>query len=526
MKIQETRSFPAAMICFITRRVFPIATVFMLAHAASHVAAAAPGADAAPHKPDVLVILTDQWSPRFVSWDNPQVRTPNLDRIAGEGMIFDACYTTSPVCMPARVSLITGLFPHNGGHGLWGNATAYYPAPESAPMFRDIQAAGYTTAQIGKTHWVSGTEWKQEFKNIDEYFHALGLDEVADIAGPVDSPKEHNPYAQHLRQIGLLDAVAADLKKRYLEWEFEPRASLVKPEDYHDSFVTTLATDYIRKQPKDKPMCLVVSLHSPHPPLDPPGEFATMYDPGQLTLPGNVPDKYLREGRVLDHAETKKILASYLGKISLADHCIGRLIDAMKARGTWDEAFVAFTADHGEMMGSHGALTKGRFYEESARVPLVMRWPGHVQKGRTQALAQMMDVYPTAVEVAQGTLSSGRFAKSLLPVATGQKKSVRPLAVSEIGNAAPLRIMARGPRYKYWAEESKEFLFDIENDPLEMHDLASVPEHAATLNRMREELLVFLRSSQVNYAEGYKNKVQRMREAEGAAKKKKEKEKP
>jgi arylsulfatase A-like enzyme len=69
----------------------------------------------------VLVILTDQWSPRYLSWDNPQVRTPNLDRIAGEDMVFDACYTTLPVCMPARISLITGLYPYNGGHSVWGN---------------------------------------------------------------------------------------------------------------------------------------------------------------------------------------------------------------------------------------------------------------------------------------------------------------------------------------------------------------------------------------------------------------------
>ena len=103
-------------------------------------------------QPDVLVIIADQWSPRYVSWDNKEVRTPHLDRIAREGMIFDACYTTSPVCMPARVSLLTGLYPHNGGHALWGNAQAYFPSTEDAPMFRDIQRTGLTTAQIGKTH--------------------------------------------------------------------------------------------------------------------------------------------------------------------------------------------------------------------------------------------------------------------------------------------------------------------------------------------------------------------------------------
>src|SRR4051812_11975949 len=81
---------------------------------------------------DVLVVICDQWSPRYVSWDNPQVRTPNLDAIAREGMIFDRCYTNSPVCMPARVSLVTGLYPHN--HNLWGNANQYHLPPAMAPM--------------------------------------------------------------------------------------------------------------------------------------------------------------------------------------------------------------------------------------------------------------------------------------------------------------------------------------------------------------------------------------------------------
>jgi hypothetical protein len=122
----------------IMRRVF-VSLLFALSHLLS-----------AAEKPDVLVILADQWSPRFTGWDNQEVRTPHMDRIAAEGMIFDACYVTSPVCMPARVSLLTGLYPHNSGHGLWGNAADYFPKPEDAPMFLDIQRAGHATAQIGK----------------------------------------------------------------------------------------------------------------------------------------------------------------------------------------------------------------------------------------------------------------------------------------------------------------------------------------------------------------------------------------
>jgi arylsulfatase A-like enzyme len=190
----------------------------------------------------------------------------------------------------------------------------------------------------------------------------------------------------------------------------------------------------------------------------------------------------------------------------------------MKARGSWDNTLVIFTADHGEMMGAHGYLTKGRFYEESVRVPLFVRWPGHIETGRSKAPVQMMDVYPTIVEAVGGEFTPGRFAKSLLPIATGKTARIRPIAVSEIGDEAPLRMMARDERFKYWADEEREYLFDLETDPLEMHDLASDPQHRETKNQMREKLLTHLRSTQVNAAAGYKSKVQRLREAEAKKK--------
>ena len=101
--------------------------------------------------------------------------------------------------------------------------------------------------------------------------------------------------------------------------------------------------------------------------------YATMFDPDDLALPANVPDHFNYDRKVVTQADVHKMLANYLGKIALCDDCLGRLIEAMKARGTWDNCLFIFTSDHGEMMGSHGALSKGRFWEESARVPLVVR---------------------------------------------------------------------------------------------------------------------------------------------------------
>jgi choline-sulfatase len=200
------------------------------------------------------------------------------------------------------------------------------------------------------------------------------------------------------------------------------------------------------------------------------------------------------------------------------DDCVAKLVEAMKARGTWDSALVAITADHGEMMGAHGYLTKGRFYDESVRVPLVLRWPGQIKTGRSKAPVQMMDIYPTIVEAVDGELTPGRFAKSLLPIARGEKVRIRPIAVSEIGDKAPLRMMARDDRFKYWADEEREYLFDLENDPLEQNELSAAPEHRETLHAMRGKLLTHLRSTQVNASAGYKPKVQRLREAEAKKK--------
>ncbi|HWA97489.1 MAG TPA: sulfatase-like hydrolase/transferase [Pirellulales bacterium] len=465
----------------------------------------------AARPPDVLIVVADQWSPRYLSWDDPQVRTPNLDRIARRSTLFDACYTTSPICMPARISLVTGLYPHDHGHGMWGNGGNYFVAPESATMFQDIRRAGYATAQIGKLHWFSGGQWRQRFKSLDEYHAAIGLDYVVDVAGPPSSASERNPYAKYLAERGLLDSVSTDLHDRYVRWEFEPRASVVGPDDYHDTFVTRCAIEWVLRQPRDKPLCLVLSLHSPHPPLDAPGEFATMYDPQSLKLPENVPESFTRDDRELAPAEVRRMLANYLGKIALVDRCIGEVVEAFEQRGTWDDAMFVLTADHGEMMGAHGALTKGRFYEESARVPLVVHLPGQSKQRRVAAPVQMFDVYPTVIETIGGEVSPGRFAASLVPLASGKKQPPRELAISEIGKSPPLNIMARNARYKWWLDGREEYLFDLENDPLEMRNLAGRPEHRETTNRMRDKLLDHLRSTQVNLAEGYQSKVQRLR---------------
>ena len=467
-------------------------------------------------RPDVLILLTDQWSPRCLSWEDAQVVTPNLDRIAREGVIFDNCYTPSPLCMPARVSLVTGQYPHN--HGVFGNPNNYHLLAAQATMFRDIRAAGYTTAQIGKLHWYSGGGWKQDYASLEEYDRAMGLDHCASIEEPYSVGENKGSYTEHLRELGLLDAYLKDMNERLLKDQYLVRPSVVLPQDHNDSFVADSALRWIEAQPKDKSWCLVASFPGPHPPMDAPGQYATMFDPAKIKRPANVPETFPYDGKTRDQAEIRRITANYLGKLALIDQNFGRLIAALEKRGTWTNTLVMFFADHGEMLGAHGALSKGRFWEESARVPLVVRWPDRVKVGHTSALVQSFDIYPTIIEAIGGKLSPGRFAHSFLTVASGKAGEVRQLVISEIGKEAPLDFMARDARYKWFAAKGKEYLFDLRQDPLEMQNLADTAEHERVLNQMREKMLTELRSTQVNVAVGSKSKVERKREAAEATK--------
>jgi arylsulfatase A-like enzyme len=469
-----------------------------------------PAGDGGTDQPDVLVLLTDQWNPRCIGYGSDAgVKTPHLDRLAEEGMIFDNTYTSCPVCMPARASLITGLYPHQ--HNLWGNSREWYVFPHMAPMFSDIRNAQVTTAQIGKLHWTGGANYRREFANKQEYYKALGLDYCMDIATPfTTNSKGDDPYCEHVRELGLMAAYEKDMTDRLVHDQYIARPSVVRPEDHNDSFVADEAIEFIRRQPQKKPFCLVVSFPGPHTPLDAPGKYAEMYNPETVQLPPNVPDVTTEMDNRYSKEDIKRLRANYYGKISLIDDNVGRIIDEVKKRGNWENTLIIFTSDHGEMIGAHGKMSKGKFLEESSRVPLFMRWPARIKAGqRSSALAQVFDVYPTIVEAVGGKLSTGHSAVSLLPVAEGEKRSVRNAVYSEIRRKGHLNYMVRDERYKWYAMAGQEYLFDLENDPYEMNNLIASTAHQPIIQRLKETHYGYLMSEQYDYSANYVPLVQR-----------------
>lgn len=461
-------------------------------------------------EPDVVIILCDDFNPFYTGFSgDPDAQTPNLDALAEDSAVFTHCYATSTVCMPSRTSLITGLYPHNTGS--WGNATDLFISSELMSMFRDFKSAGYTTSMIGKTHWFSGSSYKQQFSSIEDYFQALGIDEFKDVATTFGSRSGRGIYQDYLRESGLLEKQYEDLTERLSNNQYVARPSLLKPEQTCDWMMTSLALDYMRKVPREKPFAMMVGYSNPHSPFDPAGKYATMYDPERISLRKNV-RTFKKYGTDYSLAEVRRARASYLGKISFLDDLVGQLISELKNRGTWDNTILVFTADQGLVVGEHGNISKGLFWEEITRVPLIMRIPGVTDGGmEVPALSQLIDICPTILDTIEAKVDPLNQGRSLLPVLQDSQVIVRDTVFSEICNQGSFNYMVRDERYKWFVREGTESLYDLETDPYELKNLIKSEKHQIIAEDFREHLRQFLMTEQINYGAGYKPLVQRVK---------------
>jgi len=465
--------------------------------------------------PDIIIFLTDQWNSRMLGCAGDEVvQTPAIDRLAVEGTRFVHSYTTSPVCMPARCSLASGRYPHN--LGLWFNMTDYCCPPHHLSLFRQTKAAGYSTAQIGKFHYSSIHSLSSPpsaFKP-DGWHEMIAMDHAQQLPEPYAVPWERSEYTEHLKRKGLLRPYLDDLRRRYCEGDHAVIAPApVPPEDHPDGYIGQQAEKYVQNHPVDTPMFLVVSFPGPHSPFDAPGAYAELFHPEDMALAANVPETVLHQYGS-DHVRHAQ--ANYYGKIKLIDDCIGRIIDVQRQRGKWDETLAVFTADHGEYMGSHGRFSKCGFHEESARIPLIVRWPaagdmtGAHRGNSVDALVELIDVYATAIDAAGGDPGPDTFGRSLLPFARDPQTEFRTHVLSEIGNRGNLNYMVRDARFKWFVSNGREHLFDLRNDPFEMTDLVNDPQSRPTIRDLKDQLRDILMQTQLNDAATYQSLFQRI----------------
>jgi len=459
--------------------------------------------------PNIIILMPDQFRADCTGVSgNKYIKTPNIDKIAEKGIFFENCFTTTPVCMPARASFVSGLYPHN--HKMWENK-GNLPSNDET-FFHHLKEAGYFTSYIGKSHFYQ--HGKFHMKEKEPYMHARGIDYVHETTGPWATVTTDSYMTDYLKEKGLLSVFREDYVKVRGKNRFATHPSPLPEEDYLDSYVGKQAVRFLKEYNNDKPLCLFVGFPGPHEPWDPPKKYAEIYDsaevPGPIPsrdIPPWIPEKVkerLRRERErfphLDEEKLKKVKRNYYGKITLIDYWIGKIIDVLYEKNWFDNSLIIFWSDHGEMLGDHGLFFKQVFYESSVKVPLIIKMPENLNKGkRIKSLVEIIDVFPTILDISNCSPSERCLGKTLVPLIEGKVNSHRESVLSEIYFMDSFNYMLRTENYKYAVDGDGEgfLLFDLENDPYERINLIGNPDFEKIENDLKNQLLKKILSLQL-----------------------------
>ena len=456
---------------------------------------------------NVIVIMTDEMRRDCVgAYGNPHVFTPHIDALCSRGIRFDAAYTPSPICVPARSAIATGRYVHETG--CWANAQPYTGTPES--WHHKLRDSGSDIASVGKLHFRSSNDdngFSEEISplhvtNGTGWVHGLLRDEM-----------------------DLFDASGF--------------AANIGPGDdgysRFDEAVCDATVDWLHTRDPDaeKPWGLYVSFLRPHYPLTCPPEFYELYDPQTLPMPrsavaGSGADHPILEGmrEACDYDapftdETRRIaVASYYGLCSFVDSLVGRIVAALGETGLDRDTTIIFTSDHGECLGDRGFWTKMVMYDEATTVPLIVAKPG-AEARVVPSPVSLIDLYPTVLELAGVDLPSRdqpRHAKSLLKVADEPAPDRPILSEYHDYGAQTGMFMLRRNNWKlvYYPGYPSQ-LFDLDADPGEENDLGESTEHADIITDLLDALRAISDPDIVN-ARAFADQADRIAELGGREK--------
>jgi arylsulfatase len=428
---------------------------------------------AVTQKPDILLIMPDQFRGDCLSvLGHPAVRTPNLDELARQGALFRRAYTTCPSCIPARHSLLTGLFPATSG--VVGYAARPIPYPTLPKL---LSEAGYTTILVGR--------YMHQVPEQEPYGYQKQV-----LASTYVSEDQYDSFLKRSAPN------SAGIRKLVEKLGLSNNGWAAKPwplaEELHPTvWIVGQAREALKEAPTEKPLFLTASFFAPHPPLFPPKRFFDAYRLQELPSPAHgdwvdwkalSPEGDKQGHRVLLEGETLRATqAGYFGLIQQLDEQIVPLMKefrerSQKAKRPW---LIVFTTDHGEMLGDHGFFRKCEPYEGSANIPLLVagsRELGFQQGLRSEHPVCLEDLMPTLLELA-GAKCPAVDGVSLVPGLRGREQRVRNQLHFEhavcYSKEQAFQALTDG-RIKYiWRPESgAEQLFDLANDPREEHDLS------------------------------------------------------
>jgi arylsulfatase A-like enzyme len=439
-------------------------------------------------RPNIIVFFTDdqRWD-TIEALGNPQVKTPNIDSLVERGTAFTHAHipggTVGAVCMPSRAMLHSGrsLFHLDG-------AGASIPA-DHVTMGQHFRSQGYRTFGTGK--WHNGPEsYARSFTDGGEIF----------FGGMAD---HWNVPACRFDPTGKYDVACPEIKNPSRDNVVNYRRCDHVPAGKHSSeLFCDAAVDFLDRQSGDDPFFIYVSFMAPHDPRSMPKRFLDMYDPDEIELPENyLPQHPFDNGELLirdelleSHPRTedavRRHLAEYYAMITHLDDEMGRVMRKVDAMGQTDNTIFVFAGDNGLALGQHGLMGKQSNYEHSVRVPLVFAGPGIPTGQRREAFAYIMDIFPTVSELAGVDIPSSVEGQSLVPALKNPDELVRDtlfFAYADIHRAVKDRRY-KLIEYVVSGTHVETQLFDLEEDPLEMHTLADDGGHAEVLAGLRKEL--------------------------------------
>lgn len=440
--------------------------------------------------PNILLLVTDQQRFDALGVLSDWVGTPHIDRLAREGVTFTRTYTNSPACVPARVSLATGRYPHHTG--VWANRPPTLP-PDTPTWMRAVRDAGYATSVFGKTHLHPHVG---DLREREWLLQALGMDVVDEIGGPRAMMAVRCRLTDLWEEQGLLDAYRLDLRDRIKNVPWEVRPSPLPLELYPDVYVSAQAQQHLRGYDGDRPWFCWVGFSGPHEPWDAPGHYAEMFDPADMPPPLEAePESGDRPRGKLDHKRridfepgaVARLRADYAASLRLIDDEIGKILSVVEERGELADTVVAVVSDHGEMNGDFGMLFKQNFLDPAARVPFVLRLPDGPQGLRIDQPVELMDLGASLVEVAGGTQPAGSHARSVLPLIARKGSRHREVVLSEYSG----EMMIADAEWKMAVNRSggTYLLYHLAEDPFETRNLAGDPTYAGKVAELRSDML-------------------------------------
>jgi choline-sulfatase len=453
--------------------------------------------------PNILLIMVDQMTAGFIgALGHPAAITPNLDGLVANGVSFENAYCNSPICVPARASFMTGNLPHRTG--VFDNGSEL---PASTPtLAHHLSRAGYNTILAGKMHFVGPDQLHGFNERLTGDISLSGLTLTPDWrrgAYPNEGSSvrrlQPDPVADWNLQLAydeeVLSSTLARLRKLRKEGEkFFLCASFSHP---HDPFRIT-------REYWDRYEGYLIP-----PPAAPPLPLEEMHPYNRWIQVHHEIDKHPPSEREVTAARR-----AYLAMVSYADDLVGKLLRELARLGL-DDTLVVFTSDHGEMLGEHGMWFKRTFFDEAAKVPLIVRWPERLAAGSRSEVVSLVDLTATLLDIADvpgkeqwiGEMDGDSLLPLLRPEGTSGPAGSAPLpaagpdrgqhgwkdsAVCEYfaeGTVEPLLLLRKG-RWKYvHVHEQAPLLFDLEADPHELDDLAGRPELEELCRVMAAELL-------------------------------------